>query len=281
MDSVLFKSVQGDVRNGDFKAALQKIGASECDVLYVHTDMTFGLPVLPRKALLEEILAIFLDLGVKTLIFPTFTFSFCNNEIYDPLASKSQMGAINEFARKSGLGLRTLDPLLSVYVIGDPLNLDNEPGIESIGKDSTYDRLHNSGEDVKFLFFGADMSACFTYTHYMEAIMNVPYRYPRKFEGKIKLEGREKSADAILHTTYSNCALNPVPVTRNMMSAAKQLHIRQLGDGNLCCFSEEDAFNTLSSMLDKDIFCLTDGKFDLNKKETAYNIYRNRVVSVL
>lgn len=281
MNPLLFKDAQSEVKRNDLKSALLKVGVADCDVLYTHTDMTFGLPALPRKALLEELLALFLELGVKTLIFPTFTFSFCNNEIYDPLTSKSQMGAINEYMRKSGLGFRTLDPLLSVYVIGDPLNLNTRPGVESIGRDSTYDRLHNSGKEIKFLFFGADMSACFTYTHYMEALLNVPYRYPRKFLGKIMQGGQLEESAAILHTTYSNCVLNPVPITHNTMLAANQLHKQRVGAGSLCCFAEKDAFNTLSSMLSENELCLTDGSYDPAENRADYNRAGVRVVSVL
>lgn len=281
MQHTLFNSSQGPVTGADFKRALLNVGAAECDVLYIHTDMTFGLPALPRKSLLSELLDLILNLDVKTLIFPLFTFSFCNGEIYDPFTSKSQMGAINEFARKSGLGFRTLDPLLSVYVIGDPLNLALPPGKESIGKDSSYDRLHKSGKDIKFLFFGADMSACFTYTHYMEAILNVPYRYPREFQGEIFLDGKLTPCTAILHSTYANCRLNPEPVTHNTMLAANQLHKCAVGDNGLCCFSERDAFNSLSAMIENNPLCLTDGSFDPSAKITTYNPSGQRVVSVL
>lgn len=281
MDNILFNSSHGSVKKSDFRTALQKTRAGECDVLYVHTDMTFGLPALPRRALLTELLQLLLDLNVRTLIFPTFTFSFCNNEIYDPETSKSQMGAINEFARKSGAGARTLDPLLSVYVIGDPLNLLEKPGVESIGVDSSYDRLHRSGQDVNFLFFGADMSACFTYTHYMEALKGVPYRYPRQFEGQIRINGELQPATAILHSTYSNCCLNPVPITHNAMQAAGMLHKKEVGDNGLCCFSEKDGYRAISALIEENPFCFTDGKFDINQKDTAYNRGGQRVVSVL
>lgn len=281
MSPILFKNGNENITSENILNSLRQVGAADCDALYIHTDMTFGLPAMGRKQLLTAILDIFLKLDVPTLVFPTFTFSFCNNEIYDPATSKTPMGAINEFARKTGLGFRTEDPLLSIYVIGARLNLDMPPGIESIGVDSSYDRLHNSGKNIKFLFFGADMSACFTYTHYMEAILNVPYRYPRKFNGFIRKAGESTPAEALLHTTYGNCVLNPEPVTRNTMQARGQLREVPIGGSLICCFSEKDAHETLGEMITANPFCFTDGTFDEDKKNTDYNIAGIHVKSVM
>lgn len=49
MNKVLFHSSMGDVSSRHIKSALQAVAADECDVLYIHTDMTFGLPVHKRR----------------------------------------------------------------------------------------------------------------------------------------------------------------------------------------------------------------------------------------
>jgi aminoglycoside 3-N-acetyltransferase len=101
MTTTLFESPSGPVSTVDLREALLRVGADECDVLYIHSGLTFGTPAggLKRRDLLMEILAALRDLQVSTICMPTFTFSFCNGESFDRQNSKSQMGALNEFFR--------------------------------------------------------------------------------------------------------------------------------------------------------------------------------------
>lgn len=280
MNDILFHSQKEEVNAAHMREALRSVGAADSDVLYIHTDMTFGLPALKRGALLAELLGILEGLGVATLVFPTFTFSFCNHEPFDVQNSRTPMGALNEYARKTGRGRRSLDPLLSVYVLGDTLDLVDNLGPYSIGMDSNYDRLHRCGKEVKFLFFGADMRECFTYTHYMEAAVGVPYRYDREFAGTIVDGGKNTSSRVWLYSTYANCRLNPKPVVYDAMQARGQLRTALVGDGHLCCFREKDAYATISQLLSDDPLCLTDGAFDPHVKDTTYNAGNERIISV-
>lgn len=281
--TVLFNSKKsGDVTSDQLLEKLKKIGASDCDILYIHSNLNFGLPSLKRSFLLEEMYSSIEKLGVRTIVFPTFTFSFCNKEEYDIKNSFSKMGALNEYVRKNVDGVRSSDPLLSVFVIGDELNLIDNLSKESIGKNSNYDRLHNSGKSVNFLFIGADMRECFTYTHYMETVAKVPYRYNREFVGTIIDENgiRHENETRLLFSTYGNCRLNPVPVVHDTMNELKMLSESDFGDGHLCCFKEIDAYKVMLDLFDKDINFLTDGTFDLSKKNTVYNPNNEKIVSV-
>jgi aminoglycoside 3-N-acetyltransferase len=205
---ILFTGGYGPVSNADLLSAGRKVGADDCDVLFVHTEINFGAPALKRQALLAALLETLESLRTETLIFPVFTFSFCNREPFDVQNSATSMGILNDFARKNGKGTRSKDPLLSVYTLGIPISGMDNLGIDALGKDSGYDRLHNCGKRVKFLFFGADMRACFTYTHYVEAVFGVPYRYNRVFEGSVIDCGMEfPNRQALLYTCYANCAL--------------------------------------------------------------------------
>lgn len=281
MNQQLFRSDHGAVCTADIRDALLKVGAQDCDVLYVHTGMRFGLPSLKRKELLGQLFEIFENLDIPTLVFPTFTFSFCNSEIYNPATTPTSMGALNEYIRKSGLGKRSMDPLLSVYVLGDDLGLTDNLSEYSIGLGSSYDKLHNCSKNVKFLFFGTDMRECFTYTHYVEALMEVPYRYNRKFSGIICENGVETPSTRWLYSTYSNCILNPVPVVHDTMEKRGLLRKVNIGDGNLTCFSEKDGFKVLEELINADQYALTNGTFDPFVKDFNYNPSNIRVVSVL
>lgn len=281
MDTALFKSQSGDLSPRRILDALHTVRAGECDILYIHSGMRFGTPTggISRKALLGSLLDTLESLGVGTLIFPTFTFSFCNNEDYDRQRSPSQMGALNEFARKSGKGVRSADPLLSVYVIGKRSDLVENLSQYSIGEGSNYDKLHHCGDKVKFLFFGADMRECFTYTHYMEAILKSPYRYDREFSGLVIDGEKRQQTTCYLYSTYANCTLNPEPVVYNEMKRRSQLLYTGLGDGGVLTLDEKDGYATIAELLEKDPYCLTDGTFDPARADRTYD-NSTRIVSV-
>ena len=116
---------------------------------------------------------------------PTFTFSFCNRQHYCVPTSASKMGAFNEFVRRVPEAVRSIDPLMSNAVLGDDPDIVTNLSRNSIGEGSTFDKLHQRGAGVKFLFLGTTVSDCFTYTHYVEERLAVPYRYNRTFTGRI------------------------------------------------------------------------------------------------
>lgn len=277
----LFTSQAGNISAHTIQEALRTVRAHECDVLYIHTGMSFGIPAggISRKTLLAALLDCLESLRVGTLIFPTFTFSFCNNEAYDRQKSPSQMGALNEFARKSGKGVRSADPLLSVCILGKRTDLAENLSQYSIGEGSNYDKLHHCGDKVKFLFFGADMRECFTYTHYMEAILKSPYRYDREFSGTIIDGDQTRQATCYLYSTYANCTLNPEPVVYNEMKRRGQLLYTGLGDGTVLTLEEQDGYATIAELLEKNPYCLTDGSFDPTRADRSYD-NSTRVVSV-
>lgn len=281
--TVLFNSGKnGQVSKHDVINALKKVKADECDVLYIHTDMTFGLPSQKRNILLAELYDAIASLNVKTLIFPTFTFSFCNQEIFDVRKTPTKMGALNEYVRKNVNGTRTSDPLLSVFVIGDEKNFTNNLGHYSIGENSNYDRIRACSDEVRFLFLGADMRQCFTYTHYMESVFSVPYRYNREFEGTIIDENgiAHEHEKYFLFSSYSNTRLNTIPVVYNEMNSRNLLKTVDLGDSGLQCFSKNDATCVISDLLSENIFCLTDGSFKEEEKNYIYNPNNEYIVSV-
>ena len=115
----LFSDSDGRIYSAqDIYASLRDIGADDCDCLFIHSDVMFGspLPGFKRREYLGTLYQVVESLGVKHIIVPTFTYSFCNNEDYDVLESKTSMGAFNEYVRKLDGRYRTLDPLLSVSV---------------------------------------------------------------------------------------------------------------------------------------------------------------------
>lgn len=189
--------------NLDLLQALRDLKADQTDVLYIHSSLSFGTPntELKKKELLQSIIDVILELGVKTVCMPTFTFSFCNGKVYDPSVSASKMGVLNEYFRKQNNVVRSLDPLMSVALFGEDKDLAEGIGHSSCGANSTFDKLSHR-DNVKFLFLGPKIGDCLTYMHYLEWLFSVDYRYERKFIGDVAVNGDVRREEYDLFVRY-------------------------------------------------------------------------------
>ncbi len=196
MNSYLFKHDGRFVSVADLGDTLRRLQADQCDVLYIHTGMQFGMPNLQfgRSGILEMIAEILYGLGVSTLIMPSYTFSFCGGQVFDRANSVSAMGALNEHLRLKHQWVRSCDPLMSNILYGQERGLVTQIGKESVGRGSTFDLLSGLSSKVKFLFLGPRIHDCFTYMHYLEATERVPYRYNFTFSGTI-IDGERSFED--------------------------------------------------------------------------------------
>ena len=174
----------------DVANALKKAGIKNGDTLMVHADLArFGkLGEITDK---KEFANIFIDAFLKvigkngTLIVPTFTYSFCNNEVYDKENTPSKAGLFTEELRIRKGAFRSLHPIFSVAAVSKRAKeLTSNLSKNSFGKGSIYDRLSKI-KNSKYVIFGVDYFSC-TQIHYIEEKLKVPYRYVKKFKGKIK-----------------------------------------------------------------------------------------------
>ena len=241
---LLFTTAQGQpVTSDDLRAALDRVDAGCCRVLYMHTGLSFGQPnpALGRTDLLGAIYQCIRELGVPTLCVPTYTFSFCNGEDYDSAQSRSRMGALNEFIRRRPEAVRSADPLLSVAVVGEDLDLVEHLGHESIGAGSTFDKLSRR-QDVQFLFLGVRLGDCFTYMHYLEWVSGVPYRYNRDFTGTITHGGRTYQDTYRLFVRYATVTPSAASyVYERLLAERGLLRLAPLGDSSVGCVGEPEA----------------------------------------
>ncbi len=258
----LFKSSKGWITNIDLFNSLKRVEADQCEILYIHTGMSFGMPnpELKKKEILEAIFNVIMELNVPTVCMPTFTFSFCNGVDFDVQNSKSKMGAINEYFRKRPEAIRSVDPLMSIALIGKDKDLATEIGKESIGNNSTFFKLHNR-DKVKFLFLGTRLGDCFTYMHFIEKFLELPCRYDREFSGKIIDNGKEYNDTYTLYVRYKNV----YPGTggydyEDYMIENSIAKKDNCGDSFITSVDEKPAFSTYKLFLDKDINFFMDPK---------------------
>lgn len=259
----------------DVYQALLKVGAGDCEVLFLHSDVMFGnvAPSFNRKVYVEAFAHAIERLKVPYLIVPAFTYSFCNQEVYDVKKSKTSMGILNEYFRKQPARYRTLDPLLSLSV---PIELKRQfenISEHSLGIGSGLDVLHNM-KNVKFLFLGARLFDCFTYLHYVEKILEVPYRYDQPFEGIII----DDNGESIPRTQYIHTACKGVKLredTRFEDYLTEHGYLKKilLGNSFVSCLSEGDAYRELVRAIKNDPihFLAEPYKVEDIKKEYTYD----------
>ncbi len=257
----LFKTACGcPWRREDVLEQLQTVGADRCDILFIHSDLMFGRPnrSLGRTGYLQELYQIFLDLKIPTLVFPGFSFSFANHEIYDVRKSRTSMGILAEYFRTQLDVRRSLDPLLSLLVKGERTDLaSGDPTAHCFGPDSGFDRLHRAG-NVKFLFFGAEFAEYFTYIHYIEKVLDVPYRFDMRFSGTIIDEnGQAFQHTHAIHTQCGGVELKSFAELKEDLFREGALRIAPLGDGEIACITEEDIFQAVTDRIRRDPFSFT------------------------
>lgn len=267
----LFLDKNGNwVTNQALYDTLIKLGADKCEILYIHSSLSFGTPnpKLKKSQLLGAILDVIKALNVKTVCMPTFTFSFCNGKDYDPAKSPSKMGVLNEYFRKQEGVLRSADPLMSTALMGEDTDLVLNVGHSSCGANSTFDKLrHRDG--VKFLFLGPKIGDCMTYMHYLEWLYGVDYRYERVFKGNVTIDGVTKSEEYDLFCRYDGVTPNAATyVFEQRMYDAGVAFKENLGDGTVSIAEEKIASKYyLQCLQEKDFFFvdLRDGKFVKDK----------------
>lgn len=186
----------------DLTAALRAAGAGLGDVVFVHV----ALGELGRlegaadsEAEYPSILAALRDaVGAEgTLLVPTYTFSFCEGETFEPAATPTEggpwspTGGFLEFFRAQPGVLRSSDPIHSVAGQGPEartLLCDTAP--TCFGPGSVFARLVE--RDVLVCMIGLGLEEA-TVRHYSEEVAGVPFRYRKLFTGRIREDGAERA----------------------------------------------------------------------------------------
>jgi len=260
------------VTNKSMIESLLSIEADKCDTLFIHTSLSFGQPnpQLKKKELLGELLNVIKALGVKTICMPTFTFSFCNGLDYNPDTSASRMGVLNEFFRKQEGVIRSVDPLMSVALLGEDKELVRNIGHESCGANSTYDMLRHR-DNVKFLFLGPRIGECMTYMHYLEWLYGVEYRYNRTFRGLVTINGQTNKEEYVLFCRYNGVTPNAGTFDfEQKMYDNQEAFITKVGDGTISITEEKKASKRYKACLDENPYSFVDLEGGVLTKDKTY-----------
>ena len=137
------------------------------------------------KFIHDLILEVFHDFEI---IVPTFNYDFLNSKIYDLKKDKAQVGALNEYFRKKYINTRTYTPVFNIVSTNARPSIKKTLSTDPHGEKSFYKTAYSKSYDI--IFIGKFIPSM---AHFVERKISVPYRYYKKFTGKIRyLDGKEK-----------------------------------------------------------------------------------------
>jgi aminoglycoside N3'-acetyltransferase len=156
----------------------------------------------------DQILDVVLEVvGKRSFLMPTFTRGFVNG-LANLDTESSTTGIMSESYRKRPGIRRTLSAYFSFAVGGpDTEQLCQLKANHAWGQGSVYEWMEKT--DVQFLMLGTHPTHC-SYLHRLEYLQkdHIPYRFNKKFEGKIIREGLEHDVSEVLYVRN----LNPVAI---------------------------------------------------------------------
>lgn len=253
----LFEDDMAQYRSTDILSALQKIGVRCGQFLFVHSQLSpFGKiqSSMTRHHFMEGFLGALKDaVSDGHLMMPTFTYSFCRNEIYNPLKTPSTVGVLTEHFRLTQPVSRSLDPIFSIAVLGPNQAVLADVGSDCFGDRSVFDKLYQMNATLLFLGNRFDI----TFMHYVEQKIQVPYRHFKTFEGFIQIGETLKQTNCryYVRSLKQDVSYDLEKIASYLQEAGVLKQIK-LGNSKMRAVSARDAFSVLSDRLKENISCL-------------------------
>lgn len=261
--------------------AFRKAGIVQGDTVFSHVDIrNLGIPkeYLEGRSAVNVILDAMLDvIGPKgTFLVPTYSYSLCWNETYDPQETPCVVGAFGDKFRKLEGIRRSCDPIFSVAGIGPKVEelFANLPH-DCFGEDCIYDRLVRI--NAKVCNIGLDLFYM-TPVHHFEQIIGVPYRFPKVFSGYVLRDGKLHK-ETWLYTVriwdeYSKPAVYRLGADAKEMGLCR---IVPVGAGQVTAISLQDAYRICRAKLKTNPWYLAKGPpcnpIELEKKRVGVKKY--------
>ena len=180
----------------DLLDVLHCCNVSKGDILYVPSDVTqilvkakkkYGIDTSEkRNSFLNDIVDTFKSaVGEKgTLLFPVFTWDFNKGIPFDARKTFGKVGSLpNWILQNRSDFIRTQNPIYSFMVWGkDATLLAEMNNVDCWGQYSPFGYMHRN--KAKVLFLNVSVQRGFTFLHYVEETLQVPYRYYKNFRGE-------------------------------------------------------------------------------------------------
>jgi aminopeptidase-like protein/aminoglycoside N3'-acetyltransferase len=182
-------------RAGQLTEALREIGARAGDVVMLHVNAAaIGLDTSGDAAHATLLDAVRAAIGPDgTILVPTYTFSFCRQEDFDPATTPTAGGPWSpsadflEYFRRLPDVVRSDDPIHSIAGQGPgAAELLGDIPPTCFGEGSVFQRLVEADALICMVGLGLEEA---TLRHHTEEAVGVPFRYRKLFTGRLRKDG--------------------------------------------------------------------------------------------
>ncbi|CCQ73078.1 AAC(3) family N-acetyltransferase [Magnetospira sp. QH-2] len=239
--------------------ALQSVGASRDDVIFLHTDISRIGPITGAKDR-ESTMNGYVD-GLFKAVGPggtvaalTASESYARHDTpYVHEQTPSEQGILTEHIRGMPGAVRSFHPLFSIAAVGPrAASLCGDVSYTGYGYDSPFDRLHRMNALIVCL--GVDLLAM-SFVHHMEQRFGVPYGYTKEWSAPVFKDGQRSNRRFFAFVRYLDAGID-YDFTRfqtDLLAAglAKQA---SLGYGRVVAVRAADAFEAGMGKLREDPF---------------------------
>ena len=246
----------------DFVRALRTVGIGEGDVVYFqvcHEALGAADGAATDDALSRLLHAGLLEAvgPTGTIIAPSYTFSFCRQQVFDPAETPTVVGPWNtftafpEYLRRQPGAIRSRDPIFSNAGVGPRASelLSRVPPV-CLGDDSVHARLRRVGGKICILGVGLYEAI---FRHYVESVSRVPWRFDKLFTGKIRENGVERKEGWLYNVRIG--APNGNPAGEALEALARKTGVCRsaaVGGGEIVAVEAEQYFQLASRELARD-----------------------------
>ena len=253
---------KADYTEADLKRALTELGVKKGDNIFMHSNIGFFGRMENANsadALCESYISSLKEaVGTEgTIVLPTFSYSFCHGEIYNPATTKSDCGMLTTYSYEKSDFVRSLDPNFSIAAWGKNAKLYTEnPMPQSFGRNSFWERWLNTGGKLVCMNFDCGS----TFIHFAERFFSVPYRYNKAFNGVIEVDGNPPFRNYAVH--YVNDGGMDAPCMARLDKKCRQYGIcktANLGKGTMLAIDIRDYFELIKETLKSEPLFLTVG----------------------
>ncbi len=210
------------------------------------------IPELFFKAILEVI-------GNNgTIIVPTHTFYLVNSDkTFIIKKSKSTSGSFSNFILRQKNTIRQEHPYSSSSAIGKNAKyICNNNTTHVYGFNSPFERMIKL--NTKFLSLGLPVNVNCSQVHHAEFMMNVPYRYNKKFVQKIKRNKKiykKEFSMFVLKEEFLNLKRNKNKIILENFKQKEKVFKSKLGANYIYSYNIKKFFQRNMELLKKDKFC--------------------------
>jgi len=203
------------------------------------------------KSITLKLLNILEKKNLKSLIVPTYTYSFTKAKIFNRRMSPSEVGRFSEEVRKiCNINQRSMDPIFSCVDVFNSGIVNNNLSTASFEKNSIFEHWNKINGIV--VNFGLN-EIISTQLHHIEFKNNVPYRKNKIFRGHIIDKNKKFNIEYkfFCRINTKKTFFDRIKILKDLNSE-KLINQKNISNINIMWFRTKDVFNFLSKKIKND-----------------------------